>query len=168
MSCVSMSNGRTSTVSSRSGLAAAGSTNYGCRPVSSRSSTATSLEQSSWSRSFVPSSCVCLEAACRFGRVEFAPGDLRLSTQRALVGQVSPKLYGYTIHEDFTLVTDRRQPLATKGTWVLLQSGSTASAAHDDRAGGDGGDFLPRRPRPARARHRLPRHAAEDPRNGRR
>jgi hypothetical protein len=97
--------------------------------------------------------------------VEFAPADLRLSAQKALVGQVSPKLFGacvdlrdkrinltfyvapdltdderddlttagamvigdyaddYTVHEEFTIVADTKEPLRTKGTWVLLQRG---------------------------------------------
>ena len=95
----------------------------------------------------------------------FTPADLRLSVQRALVGQISPKLYGacvdlpgkqviltffvapdltdderddlyavgamviadladdYRIEERFVDVQDMREPLATAGTWVLLQRG---------------------------------------------
>jgi len=97
--------------------------------------------------------------------MKLAPADLRLSAQRALVGQVSPKLFGacveqrdkrikltfyvapdltqdergdlttagamvigdhaddYTLHEDFAVVADMKEPLRTKGTWVLLQRG---------------------------------------------
>ena len=29
----------------------------------------------------------------------------------------------YTIHEDFAVVADMKEPLRTKGTWVLLQRG---------------------------------------------
>ena len=95
----------------------------------------------------------------------FVPADLRLSVQRALVGQMSPKLFGacvdlrdkqviltffvapdladderddlyavgamviadfandYRIEERFVDVPDMGEPLATAGTWVLLQRG---------------------------------------------
>ena len=60
--------------------------------------------------------------------MRIASPELRLSAQRALVGQVSPNLYGACVDlRDkliaFIAVEGRGQPLRTEGTWVLLQRG---------------------------------------------